>query len=367
MQETMIGQNIIITEPCKNLRALGRNALKGKWKLAILAVLLYTVCISLPQAIMDQLFGYNPASYMATEGYTYDMDIDMYNYLYNSLPQSSLLGSLYVIIVSGPFALGLCMLFLGIFRKQDVRVRDIFLGFEQFPKALGLLLYQSLFILLWTLLFIIPGIIAAIRYSQAFFVLADDPTKPITQCMNESKEMMRGNKGKYFLLMLSFIGWFILSGVPASLFQQIFIHATTNEFVLTLAAFVSALFFVPVTVYMDSAEVGFYEILAGHLIKETQPAPVTPALQAALEESAASMEEAAKAEETAKAEVMVAGETAAAETAEIAENAGSAAEAAKQDAEETAEHSSAFNLKEMVESEEETIKTPEEKGPENDQ
>ena len=44
MQQNMIGPNIIITEPSSNLRALGRNALAGKWKLAILAVIVYTLC-----------------------------------------------------------------------------------------------------------------------------------------------------------------------------------------------------------------------------------------------------------------------------------------------------------------------------------
>ena len=62
------------------------------------------------------------------------------------------------------------------------------------------MLFQSLFIFLWSLLLIVPGIIAAIRYSQAFFILADDPSKGIRQCMDESKAMMNGNKMKYFCL-----------------------------------------------------------------------------------------------------------------------------------------------------------------------
>lgn len=392
MQESMIGQNIIITEPCKNLRALGRNALRGYWKIGILAVLVYTVCVSLPYSIMNTLFGYNPMSYLVQDGYTYDMDIDIYNSLYNSMPQSSILGSLYIIIVAGPFTLGICMFFLGIFRKQGVKVKDVFLGFEQFPKALGLLLYQTLFIVLWTFLFIVPGIIAAIRYSQAFYVLADDPTKSITQCMNESKAMMQGNKAKYFLLILSFIGWSILSSVPASLFQEIFIHATSNEVVLTLAFFVSSLFMIPVQVYIYSTEVGFYEILAGHLIKETQPAPVTPALQAAVEESAARMEEEKKAEAKAlAAPVGTAVEEAATEVSEAADAAAQSAEGAVQTAGETvqtaegavqsaqeaaqevtqatgeaAENSSSFNVKEMVEAPEQPVETPEEKGNPNE-
>ena len=53
MQQNMIDQNIIITEPSRNLRALGRNALTGKWKIAIMASAVCTLCLSVPPAILD--------------------------------------------------------------------------------------------------------------------------------------------------------------------------------------------------------------------------------------------------------------------------------------------------------------------------
>ena len=65
-------------------------------------------------------------------------------------------------------------------------------------------------VFLWSLLFIIPGIIAAIRYSQAFLIKLDDPDLSATECIDKSKEMMNGHKMDYFLLILSFIVWFIL-------------------------------------------------------------------------------------------------------------------------------------------------------------
>ena len=61
MQQNMIDQNIIITEPSRNLRALGRNALTGKWKIAIMASAVCTLCLSVPPAILDELFGVNVA------------------------------------------------------------------------------------------------------------------------------------------------------------------------------------------------------------------------------------------------------------------------------------------------------------------
>jgi len=157
-----------------------------------------------------------------------------------------------------------------------VGTTDIFLGFEKFGKAFGLMVFQSIFIALWTCLFVVPGIIAAIRYSQAFFVLADDPTKSIRQCMNESKIMMKGNKAKYFCLTLSFFGWAFLSLIPASVFKSVMFKLGVCSLPNAIVTVIGLLFIVPVIMYIWSTYAGFYEILAGHLIKETEPAPIEP-------------------------------------------------------------------------------------------
>jgi len=280
MQQNMIGQNIIITEPSKNLRTLGRNALAGKWKIAIIATIVYMACMQVPTVILNAIFGVKADIYNGQA----DVNIDLYSSIYNSIPNYSALGSLYVILVSGAFTLGITLFFLAIFRREQVGVSDVFLGFEHFGKALGLLLFQTLFIFLWSLLFFIPGIIASIRYSQAFFILADNPDKSIRACMNESKMMMKGNKSKYFCLSLSFIGWMLLSALPAGIIEGIAAALYVSSILAGVFAVLSSLCVVPVTVYMFSTMVGFYEILAGHLIKETEPAPIDPETLSALNE-----------------------------------------------------------------------------------
>ena len=202
MQQNFYGNNIIITDPSSNLRALGRNALAGKWQSAIIAVIVYTLCVQLPPAILNTLFGVDMGElYSMNMGYSYNVGVDSYSTVYNSMPAYSPLSGIYSLLVTGAMDLGLTLFFLAMFRRQIVGIGDVFLGFERYGKALGLFLFQGLFILLWSLLFIVPGIIAAIRYSQAFFILADDPNKGIRQCMDESKMMMRGNKAKYFYWM----------------------------------------------------------------------------------------------------------------------------------------------------------------------
>ena len=69
---------------------------------------------------------------------------------------------------------------------------------------------MSLFIFLWSLLLIIPGIIAAYAYSQVFYILADNPSLSGMEALDQSKQMMKGRKWKYFCLCMRFVGWSIL-------------------------------------------------------------------------------------------------------------------------------------------------------------
>ena len=288
MQQNFYGNNIIITDPSSNLRALGRNALAGKWQSAIIAVIVYTLCVQLPPAILNTLFGIDMGElYSMNMGYSYNVGVDSYSTVYNSMPAYSPLSGIYSLLVTGAMDLGLTLFFLAMFRRQIVGIGDVFLGFERYGKALGLFLFQGLFIVLWSLLFIVPGIIAAIRYSQAFFILADDPNKGIRQCMDESKMMMRGNKAKYFCMSLSFIGWGILASIPAGVLSGISEALYLSGFMTVLFDIVGALCMAPVIAYIYSTQAGFYEILAGHLIKETQPAPIDPeAIPAAMRQPA---------------------------------------------------------------------------------
>lgn len=72
---------------------------------------------------------------------------------------------------------------------------------------------QSIFITLWSMLFFIPGIIKACSYSMTYFIKLDHPEYTANQAITESRNMMRGHKMQYFLLKLSFIGWYILGAL----------------------------------------------------------------------------------------------------------------------------------------------------------
>ncbi|MCB5245358.1 MAG: DUF975 family protein [Candidatus Cloacimonadaceae bacterium] len=87
----------------------------------------------------------------------------------------------------------------------------MFNGFQDFGRSLTAFLLMFVYILLWSLLLIIPGIIASISYSMTFFILAENPQMKAADALRLSKKMMQGHKTEYFMLMLSFIGWYLLS------------------------------------------------------------------------------------------------------------------------------------------------------------
>ncbi|MDA3871938.1 MAG: DUF975 family protein [Candidatus Marinimicrobia bacterium] len=116
-----------------------------------------------------------------------------------------------VLLIGGPMLIGLAIFSLTIARNQDAKLEQIFKGFKKnFGTALVAYLLKAIFVFLWTLLLIIPGIIAAISYSQVFYILAENDSISGTDALKKSKEMMYGYKWKYFCLRLRFIGWFLL-------------------------------------------------------------------------------------------------------------------------------------------------------------
>ena len=87
-------------------------------------------------------------------------------------------------------------------------------GFGMMPRLLWLLILEHLFIVLWSLLFVIPGIIAAYRYSLAVYIMIDHPELSAMDCIRESKRMTTGFKSELFKLDLSFVLWLLLSAMP---------------------------------------------------------------------------------------------------------------------------------------------------------
>lgn len=114
------------------------------------------------------------------------------------------------LILGGPMGLGIVTYFLNLFRTDNSKIEDVFSGFSSFKKTFVLNLLINIFTALWSLLLVVPGIIAAIKYSMSFYIMHDNLELSAAEALDESKRMMDGEKMRLFKLWLSFLGWFIL-------------------------------------------------------------------------------------------------------------------------------------------------------------
>ena len=122
-------------------------------------------------------------------------------------------------------------------RRSQPALGNLLDGFGMFPRVLFLIVLQIVLIFLWSLLLVIPGIIAAYRYSFAVYVMIDHPEMSAMDCLRESKRLTTGYKRQLFLLDLSFIFWFLLTMIP-------------------VVGYIAQVY---VTPYMESARVLYYE------------------------------------------------------------------------------------------------------------
>ena len=120
------------------------------------------------------------------------------------------IGTIATYIIVGPMTVGGVRFTLAISRKKRAEIGQLFSGFDRFGTHLVAYLLQTIFVALWTLLLIIPGIIAALSYSMTYFIIAEDSSISASEAIAKSKKMMKGNKWKLVCLGFRFIGWFLL-------------------------------------------------------------------------------------------------------------------------------------------------------------
>jgi len=181
------------------LMKLSRKSLEGKWGLAIGTFLVYELII----AGIQQTSEHYPLS------------------------------SLIMLFIAGPLAVGISVFSLKISRNEEARFEQIFEGFYNLKNSVIAYLLVVLFVILWTLLLIIPGIIAAISYSMTFYIIAEDENIQPMEAIDKSKKMMDGYKSKYFFLGLRLFGLALLCILTLGigfLWLIPYAHVTTAKF-----------------------------------------------------------------------------------------------------------------------------------------
>ena len=140
--------------------------------------------------------------------------------------------------LANPLELGARRFFLTNLNRS-AEVREIGFAFDHsYMNIVKTLFLRDIFVLLWSLLFIIPGIIKSYEYRMMPYILAEHPEMGARDVFEKSKEMMRGQKWKAFVLDLSFIGWEILSIFTVGLLHVFYVAPYRN---MTEAALYEAL------------------------------------------------------------------------------------------------------------------------------
>lgn len=115
------------------------------------------------------------------------------------------------LLLTGPMTYGLARVATGLVKGKQAELNDLAKGFtEDVGQTILLGLMQTLYTFLWALLLIVPGIIKSYSYAMSYYLQQDRYNKDWRSCIDDSKEMMVGNKWRLFCLDMSFIGWYIV-------------------------------------------------------------------------------------------------------------------------------------------------------------
>jgi len=240
-----------------DLRLATRGQLKGVWRKMALAEFL--VCLI--------FFPIYLLSYLSVPDMTDP---------YAGITMSSILAEIVIVplscLLAGPVAVGLAGFYLRRIRGEEIYIGNVFDGFKRFWDSFLLVLLQSVFVILWSMLLIVPGLIKSYSYFMVFYIMRDNPGMRPIDAITKSRQMMDGSKWRLFMLHLSFIGWGLLCLLPAligGLIITFFIVGATAggglagglavllfASLLIVVSFVCFLFLTP---YVSLATANFYE------------------------------------------------------------------------------------------------------------
>ena len=194
------------------LKANAKEQLRGKWAVAIGTVLVANILID------------SDVMYKVSEKF--------------GLIGLSISCSLISLFLGGVISVGLCKFLLDMTTKrEEPRFETLFSQFNIYLKTLGLNILITLSVCIGTILFIVPGIIVGLMFSQSYYILSEDPSKSITQCIKESVDMMNGHQWDLFYLELTFIGWWLLTAITvgiAGLWVAPYVKVTETNFYLSI-------------------------------------------------------------------------------------------------------------------------------------
>jgi uncharacterized membrane protein len=205
-------------------RRVARENLAGNWK------------VSVATAFVASLFG----ALMAGTQSRLDIDAEIMARLpavlvtyFKVLTTIGLILAIPSIIIGGAVQIGYAQYLLKQYNKANFEFRDLFSQFDRIWQGFLQSFLRSLYVILWSLLFLIPGIIKSYAYAMTPFIMAENPDMAASEAIAASAELMKGHKLDLFFLSLTFLGWTLLNLLTlgiGSLFLNPYINAAHAAF-----------------------------------------------------------------------------------------------------------------------------------------
>ena len=217
-----------------SVKQRGKAAFQRNYWTCVLAALILALCI-----------GGNAGRSAVNTSQEY-LEDDPYEYQYSyaqpgngSIISTALIGGgisgiLIKVLLLNPLAVGGYKFFLKNTREK-AEISEFGYAFKEgrWANTVKVMLVNDIYIFLWTLLFIIPGIIKSYSYRMVPYILIENPDIAPNEAIARSRDMMHGHKGATFVLDLSFIGWVLLGvislGIAIILYESPYYYSTHAE------------------------------------------------------------------------------------------------------------------------------------------
>ena len=206
-----------------DFRSIARDVLQGKWKIAVLVGLVASMLGAVEGMGPEVKFNFEESNVKASlelagqtifsTGGSLNSDfgalmVGSYTYI---MIAALIMGAVYFVLGS-VINVGYAKFNLNLVDRLEGAFENLFAYFSYWKTTVVARVLRGVYVLLWSLLFIIPGIMASLSYAMTEYILAENPEMSASEAITLSKQMMDGNKWRLFCLDLSFIGWDILCG-----------------------------------------------------------------------------------------------------------------------------------------------------------
>ena len=207
----------------KDYRELARENLRGNWKLSIIAGLIAFLLGGVGYAFF-------PEAQLRIEDSNIRNLQDLLTLVISDqgiVVHFAFLLCLVQFIIGGVIQLGYAQYLLNQHDRREFHLNDLFSKFDYFSAGFCQAFLRNLYIFLWSLLFLIPGIVASYSYAMTPYIMAEHPEMTASEAIRASKIMMKDNKWSLFCLNFSFWGWSFLCGLTLNI-GYIFLNPYKN-------------------------------------------------------------------------------------------------------------------------------------------